>query len=66
MQGLVALATVLAQRSSASLPEACASRALLKAAYRFLDSAGVDPQAMLARRGMVNPASPSCGKAFNI
>ncbi|MGH8067006.1 MAG: IS4 family transposase [Candidatus Entotheonellia bacterium] len=47
-QRLVELATVLAQRPSASLPEACGTRALLKAAYRFFDNATIDPQEMLA------------------
>jgi Transposase DNA-binding/Transposase Tn5 dimerisation domain len=45
---LVALATVLAQRPGASLPEACGSRAMLKAAYRFFDNEAIDPQEMLA------------------
>ena len=44
-QRLVELATVLAQRPSASLPEACGSRAQLKAAYRFFDNDANDPHA---------------------
>jgi hypothetical protein len=47
-QRLVTLATVLAQRPSASLPEACGTRAMLKAAYRFFDHAAIAPQAILA------------------
>jgi transposase-like protein len=47
-QRLVELATVLAQRPSASWPEACSSRAQLKAAYRFLDNDANDPHAILA------------------
>lgn len=47
-QRLVELATVLAQRPSASLPEACGSRAQLKAAYRFFDNDASDPHAILA------------------
>jgi Transposase DNA-binding/Transposase Tn5 dimerisation domain len=46
-QRLVALATVLAQRPGASLPEACGDRATLKAAYRFFDNAAIDPQNLL-------------------
>jgi len=46
-QRLVELATILAQRPGASLPEACGDRALLKAAYRFFDNAAIDPQAIL-------------------
>lgn len=47
-QRLVELATVLAQRPSASWPEACGSRAQLKAAYRFFDNDANDPHAILA------------------
>lgn len=47
-QRLVELATVLAQRPSASLPEACGDRAMLKGAYRFFDNDAIDPQAILA------------------
>jgi hypothetical protein len=47
-QRLVELATVLAQRPSASLPEACGTRAMLKAAYRFFDNATIDSQEILA------------------
>ena len=46
-QRLVELATVLAQRPGASLPEACGDRATLKAAYRFFDNAAIDPQNLL-------------------
>ena len=45
---LVDLATTLAERPSASLPEACADGAQLKAAYRFCANEGVEPAAMLA------------------
>jgi hypothetical protein len=44
---LVELATHFAQRTGASLPEACGNRARLKAAYRFFDNEAVDPQAIL-------------------
>ena len=47
-QRLLELATVLAQRPTASLPEACGSRAQLKAAYRFFDNDAIDPQDLLA------------------
>lgn len=45
---LVALAGVLGARPTASLPEACQDRAMLKAAYRFFDTADVPPDAVLA------------------
>ena len=45
---LVELATTLAQRPTASLPDACVNGAQLKAAYRFFDNAAVTPQAVLA------------------
>jgi hypothetical protein len=44
---LVDLATTLATRPSASLPEACEDRAQLKAAYRFFDNAAVTPETLL-------------------
>jgi hypothetical protein len=47
-QRLVALATVRAQRPSASLPEAGATGARLKAADRFFDNDAIDPAALLA------------------
>ena len=47
MQRVVALATVLAQRPRASLPEACGDRAMLKAADRCFDNAAIDPQDLL-------------------
>lgn len=46
-QRVVELATVLAQRPGASLPEACGDRATLKAAYRFFDNTAIDPQNLL-------------------
>src|SRR4029453_4582076 len=46
-QRVVALATVLAQRPGASLPEACGDRAALKAAYRFFDNTAIAPQNLL-------------------
>ena len=46
-QRVVELATVLAQRPGASLPEACGDRATLKAAYRFFDNAAITPQNLL-------------------
>jgi hypothetical protein len=44
---VVALATGLAQRPGASLPEACGDRATLKAAYRFFNNVAIDPQHLL-------------------
>jgi hypothetical protein len=46
-QRVITLATVLAQRPSASLPEACGDSAMLKAAYRFFDNAAIEPQDLL-------------------
>ena len=46
-QRLVDLATVLAQQPGASLPEACADSAMLKAAYRFFDNDAIDAQDVL-------------------
>ena len=46
-QRLVELATALAQRPGASLPEACGEPAMLKAAYRFFDNAAIEPQNLL-------------------
>jgi hypothetical protein len=46
-QRLIDLATVLAQRPGASLPEACGNRARLKATYRFFDNAAIDPRDIL-------------------
>lgn len=46
-QRLVTLASVLAQRPDASLPEACGSRPMLKAAYRFFDNKAIEAQAIL-------------------
>ena len=45
---LVALATVLAQRPSASLPAACDDPAMLKGAYRLLENPAIEPTALLA------------------
>jgi len=45
---LVELATAFAQRPSASLPQACGHRAMLKAAYRFFDNEAIDSQAIVA------------------
>jgi len=45
---LVRLASVLGARPRAALAEACDDPAMLKAAYRFLENDGVDPQAVLA------------------
>jgi len=47
-QRLVMLTQQLAAQPGATLPEACGSRAALKAAYRFLDNAAVAPEAVLA------------------
>lgn len=44
---LVDLATALAEQPSASLPDACADPARLKAAYRFYDNAACTPAAIL-------------------
>lgn len=46
-QRLVELTTVLAQRPGASLPEACGTRAMLKAAYRFFDNDAIEASAIL-------------------
>jgi hypothetical protein len=45
---LVRLAGVLGARPRAALAEACDDPAMLKAAYRFLENGGIDPQAVLA------------------
>jgi hypothetical protein len=45
---LVQLATVLGDHPSASLPDACADPATLKAAYRFFDNDDVPADAVLA------------------
>ena len=45
---LVALARMVGERPTASLPEACEDGAALKAAYRFFDTDEVEPSAMLA------------------
>jgi hypothetical protein len=42
-QRLIHLAHVLAQNPGATLPEACGSSAMLKAAYRFFDNADIEP-----------------------
>lgn len=44
---LVQLATVLADQPQASLPDACADPATLKAAYRFFDNAAITPDAVV-------------------
>lgn len=48
---VVALATVLAQRPGASLPEAWGDWATLKAASRFFDNTAIDPQHLLDSHG---------------
>src|SRR5215210_2537925 len=45
---LLQLATALGAQPSASLPEACADPATLKAAYRFFDNDDIAPEAVLA------------------
>lgn len=47
-QRVIRLATVLAQRPMASLPEACGSAAEVKAAYRFFDNEAIAPAELLA------------------
>lgn len=47
-QRLIRMATVLAQQPMASLPEACGSRAELKATYRFFDNEAILPAELLA------------------
>lgn len=47
-QRLVEVATVLAQHPTAGLPEACGSRAALKATYRLLANAAIAPADLLA------------------
>lgn len=44
---LVERAHILAQHPTAALPEACGDGAMLKAAYRFFDTAAIEPQAVL-------------------
>ena len=44
---LVQLATALGDQPSASLPDACADPATLKAAYRFFDTDAITPDAIL-------------------
>jgi hypothetical protein len=44
---LVALAGVLAQHPTATLPEACGDGAMLKAAYRFFQNDAIEPQDVL-------------------
>lgn len=46
-QRLVSLATAFFKRPGASLPQACGSRAVLKAAYRFFDNDAIIPQEIL-------------------
>jgi hypothetical protein len=47
-QRLVALTQQLAAHPGAGLPEACGSRAALKAAYRFFDNAAITPAELVA------------------
>ncbi len=47
-QRLVRLAAVLGARPRAALAEACDDPAMLKAAYRFLENADINPRAVLA------------------
>lgn len=47
-QRVIALATQLAQNPQAGLPEACGSRAALKAAYRVFDNEAIVPEELLA------------------
>src|SRR3977135_1014965 len=47
-QRLIRVATVLAQRPMAGLPEACGSPAELKATYRLFDNEGITPADLLA------------------
>lgn len=47
-QRLIQLATALSDHPSASLPNACADPASLKAAYRFFDTDAITPAAILA------------------
>jgi hypothetical protein len=46
-QRVVELATALAQHPTASLPEACGTGAMLKAAYRFFSNDAIAPQDLL-------------------
>ena len=46
-QRVVELATALAQHPTASLPEACGTGAMLKAAYRFFSNDAIEPQDLL-------------------
>lgn len=47
MQRLVELATALAQHPTASLPEACGTGAMLKAAYRFFSNDAIETHDLL-------------------
>ena len=47
MQRVVELATALAHHPTASLPEACGTGAMLKAAYRFFSNDAIEPQDLL-------------------
>ena len=47
MKRVVELATALAQHPTASLPEACGTGAMLKAAYRFFSNDAIEPQDLL-------------------
>jgi hypothetical protein len=47
MKRVIELATALAQHPTASLPEACGTGAMLKAAYRFLSNDAIEPQDLL-------------------
>jgi Transposase DNA-binding/Transposase Tn5 dimerisation domain len=44
---VIELATALAQHPTASLPEACGTGAMLKAAYRFFSNDAIEPQDVL-------------------
>jgi hypothetical protein len=45
---LIAVASVLGQRASASIPAACDDPAMRKGAYRLFENAAIDPAAILA------------------
>lgn len=59
---VIELATQLAQHPDASLPEACGSRAALKATYRLFSNEAIDPEELLGshvaatqKRGQAEP-----------
>jgi hypothetical protein len=46
-QRLIEMATAFAEKPGASIPEACGSKAMTKAVYRFFDNEAIDPHDIL-------------------